>query len=288
MRCFAWNLLISSTAALLAFGCTKTRSDKVERPAKPPAAKSQIALESLRAGRPARMAITTPKIHTTTPRAVFSGSGLRPGAHEYFRTIHIAGKKIEGTVTTAVAESTRDGRPVWQLTEDTQPELGGHKDITVLDRNSLNPISRVVSQYGSRVELSFSKNQVSGEIATGPTKLPVDVTLEGPILTAGTPAHLAFTTLPLEEGHTKSVVLLDPGTAAVQAFVVKVEATEKLAVPAGAFDAFRVKLDPSDGKGERTTVWIEASAERRLLKTEVVNPSVEPRWQKRTVSELVK
>jgi hypothetical protein len=239
-------------------------------------------------GRPFQVGRQKPNLRAATPLAVFSGTRLRPVSHDYLRRIHILGKTIEGTVTTAIAQLPGDGHPVWQFTEESEPRLGGYKDVTVADGKSLYPISRVVTQYGSRVELSFSEKKVSGAIETGSSTLPVDVPLETPIMTAGGPVHFALTTLSLTEGHVTSVILLDPSTAAVLPYLVKVEKTETLVVPAGTFEAFRIKVSESEDSESHTMLWIETAAERRLLKTEVVYGSSEPKSQTRIVSELVK
>ena len=55
---------------------------------------------------------------------------------------------------------------------------------------------------------------------------------------------------------------------------LKVVGTEKVTVPAGTFDAWKIEITPGDGgTGESTTLWVDKTS-RRAVKSVTVIPQM--------------
>jgi hypothetical protein len=83
--------------------------------------------------------------------------------------------------------------------------------------------------------------------------------------------------LPLEAGKSLPVSMFVEGQARVVAVTLKVGAAEKVTVPAGEFDAYRVEMT---GGPQPLTLWVTTATPRRVVKVE---PTGQP-----VVIELVK
>ena len=56
----------------------------------------------------------------------------------------------------------------------------------------------------------------------------------------------------------------------VKVVQLKVTAQEKVTVPAGTFDAFKVELTPADGTNDKETIWIAKETRAPVKITQVM------------------
>ena len=80
--------------------------------------------------------------------------------------------------------------------------------------------------------------------------------------------------LPLAEGYSTTYRNFDLMGQKVKLRQLKVAGSEKVTVPAGAFDTWKVEITPADGgSGESTTLWVD-KASRRVVKISSVIPEM--------------
>ena len=91
-----------------------------------------------------------------------------------------------------------------------------------------------------------------------------------PIAYAGHAARMRrVACLPLAEGFTTTFRNFDAQTQKVKLLQLSVAGAEKVTVPVGTFDAYRVEVSSADGGPDKKTAWI-AKDSRKVVKTTAV------------------
>ena len=91
--------------------------------------------------------------------------------------------------------------------------------------------------------------------------------LGGDLFADGAGSYNVISTLPLAEGYMTAFRNFDMQSNKVKMMQLKVEGSEKVTVPAGEFDAFKIKITSEDGDNQ--TVWID-KASRKVVKNTAV------------------
>src|SRR5207253_5325595 len=97
--------------------------------------------------------------------------------------------------------------------------------------------------------------------------------LGGTLFADGAGAYEAIASLPLPEGYTIVFRNFDVRSQKVKLMQLKVSGTEKVTVPAGTFDAYKMDITSAEGEGGKTTVWI-AKDSRKVVKTTATLPQM--------------
>jgi len=97
--------------------------------------------------------------------------------------------------------------------------------------------------------------------------------LGGPLFADGAGAFMAVAALPLAEGYATSFRNFDMQHQKVRLKQLKVVGAEKITVPAGAFDAYKVEITSAEGDADKTTVWV-AKETRQVLKVAASMPEM--------------
>ena len=80
--------------------------------------------------------------------------------------------------------------------------------------------------------------------------------------------------LPIAAGYTTTFRNFDIMSQKVNPRQLKVVGSEKVTVPAGTFDAWKIEITPADGgSGESTTLWVDKTS-RRAVKSVTVIPQM--------------
>jgi len=198
------------------------------------------------------------------------------------------------------AESHR-GRPAWRrsyrlevLNRPSGPDSAPDNVIEgtiVLDRETMAPLE-ARSRFGkTRSESIFRSDRVEGTNVAEDGKVShTAVPVQGLVVTdvwAGFDLYLLG--LPLREGFQNRAAVLYYGDKPPRPFHLSVERIERIHVPAGDFDAFRIRVDPLDGDDRmRSTYHVRTDGPRAVVRKEyVVNPITEgPMKQSTGVEEL--
>ena len=79
--------------------------------------------------------------------------------------------------------------------------------------------------------------------------------------------------LPLAEGYSTSFRNFDVQSQKPKLLQASVAGSEKVTVPAGTFDVYRVEITSADGGADKKTVWIDKSS-HKVVKASAVLASM--------------
>src|SRR5262249_44834454 len=147
----------------------------------------------------------------------------------------------------SLTATVKEGDGVW-LAEDTiDTPMGKGTESATIEKGTLIVRDRKMQQGPANMTLTYAGGKAAGEMSMGGQKKPIAAELGGAIFAdaAGGPASIAC--LPLTEGYSTTYRNFDDQKMKVKLMQLKVTASEKVTVPAGTFDAFKVELTSADG-----------------------------------------
>ena len=195
-----------------------------------------------------------------------------------------------------IVRDTFGGEPAWRQTyriEDLSPtgELPARwQTTTVVHRDTLALLAGEDVSGGSfgesRTHLVARGTRLVGESqARGSTKA-LDIALRGFV---AKDVDLLALSVPLRRGYTMRFALINEANDGLRPFSLAVERQERLRVPAGEFDAWRIAVTPLDGDRRLTATYhVRGAGPRVVLRREyVVNPETRGKIRRSTgVEEL--
>jgi hypothetical protein len=147
-------------------------------------------------------------------------------------------------------------------------------DVGTIDKGTLALRKRVIQQGPATVEVAFADNKATGKMTMNGQERPIAADLGGALFADGPGANDVVAALPLADGYTTTYRNFDLMGQKVKLRALKVTGSEKVTVPAGAFDAWKVEITPADGgSGGSTTLWVD-KASRRVVKMSSVLPEM--------------
>ncbi len=201
----------------------------------------------------------------------FDGSKLKPATYQYTTKVNMMGRDVTMNTTRTLSMVEVGGRKVWRLVENASGMMGNASDTLDLDAATLLPVRRSAAQGMATIQMEFKKDVVQGKILAGPQEMPINTKLSGPTLSEGAGAELAICSLPLTEGYSGTYDVLNVMQGKVKKMSVKVTGVEKVTVPAGTFEAYKVELKPVDEESGWTKLWIRKD-DRVTVKSEAQLP----------------
>lgn len=178
-----------------------------------------------------------------------------------------------GTYSTTV----KDDGGVWTVTVAMEFPEGPVTGVGTLDKGTLILRKASFNHFVHpdqrwkpvAIMLDFNGNKVTGTStnANGQVK-PIAIDLTGPVF-----ADLSMVTigcLPLAEGYSTTVRDWDIVRLKERLWRLKVTGAERVTVPAGTFDSYKVELTANDGTGDKETAWI-AKESRMPVKVDAVD-----------------
>ena len=195
---------------------------------------------------------------------------LTPGTVTYKARLEAGGQTMPMDLTRTV----KDSSGVWLVSETAAMPQGTMSDEATIDKGTLLLRRRVIHQGPAVVEVSFADNKATGKMTMNGQDRPITADLGGALFADGPGASDVIAALPLAEGYTTTFRNFDIMSQKVQPRQLKVSGSEKVTVPAGTFDAWKVEITPADGStGETTTLWVD-KATRRPVKSVTVLPQM--------------
>ena len=219
------------------------------------------AQESMPAAVSARLKEITvdPKTVTLAAKVDLSQVGLPTPAHEltpgttkFKATVNAGGQTMNLDSSSEVKEQP----PSWSVVESTNTPMGTMTDTVVLDKSKLTPTERHLKQGPVAIDLVFKGNKVSGTMGMNGQSRPVDIDLGGPDFADGAGSMEVISALPLAEGYRTTFYNVDLQKMQPRIMQLAVTGSEKVTVPAGSFDAYKVELTPVDGGTDHVTIWV--------------------------------
>jgi uncharacterized protein DUF3108 len=194
---------------------------------------------------------------------------LRPGKHSYQGKIEFSGQSIPFNVTTEVKEEGG----AWLVTEFANLPRGEANDTAWLEKGSLILTKRIVKQAPMTIDVEFKNNKASGSVDVGGQAKPIAADTGGALFADGAGAFYVLASLPLAEGYTATFRNFDLQKQKVALKQVKVAGAEKVTVPAGNYDAFKLEITSAEGEQGKTTIWV-AKDSRKVVKIIAVLPQM--------------
>jgi len=130
----------------------------------------------------------------------------------------------------------------------------------------LMPVYRGVKQGGVTVKVSYTDTAIQGAINMPGREMPLDTKLDAPVFGSDAALDVVVASLPLAPGYKTTLRSFDILSQAVKVMSVEVVGVEKVTVPAGTFEAFKVELKNLDGEPGGGTVYIDKGADHKLVR----------------------
>jgi hypothetical protein len=209
----------------------------------------------------------------TSPLPVPDVSLLKPSKAGYVTEVtRSTGDVMTIESTRELATDTLDERDVWRIESLASLPQGEVSDTYYLDATDLGPLRREVRQGPVSVDLEFSDEAVTGLINMGGREVPVDTTVEAPVLGNDAALEAVLCLLPLEMGYTTAVRTFDPRSQKVRVFSFEVTGEEAVEVEAGTFETWKATMAALDGDGGDGTIWISKSQPGLKVRSEFQLP----------------
>jgi len=189
--------------------------------------------------------------------------------HSFKAKIEAGGQTVNLQMK-SVIEETPQG---WRATDTMQTPMGEVSDVTILDAKTFAVVKRTIKQGPVTIEFEVKGGKASGAMQMGAQSRPVDVALDGPIFADGAGSAQVLAALPLAEGFSMAYRTLDLQSQKTKLYSLKVTGSESVTVPAGAFDCWRVEVEPADGSPGRQVLFV-AKQQRRPVRIEAVMPQM--------------
>lgn len=194
---------------------------------------------------------------------------LQPGTATYQGKIEMGGQTIAFSSTITIKEEN----DAWTVSELTKLPMGDVSDTTMLEKGKMVVTKRSIKQGPLAIDLTFKDNKASGTMSIAGQSRPISVDLGGALFADGAGAHAVLATLPLAEGYTTTFRNFDVQRQRVRLRQVKVVGAEKLTVPAGTYEAFKLEVTSAEGDADKTTIWV-AKDSRRVVKVAASLPQM--------------
>jgi hypothetical protein len=196
-------------------------------------------------------------------------AGFTPGLYKHKGSIKAGDTSLDLSVTTTIQETAGE----WKITETTTLPSGEISDTATFDKKALTLMTRAIRQGPVSIDLAFKDNRVRGKINVNGQEKPFDTEVGGPLFADGPGSMFALGALSLTEGYSVTFRSFDVQTMKTELIQLKVTASEKVTVPAGSFECYRVEMSPADGGGENYTGWI-AKDSRKPVKFTATLPQM--------------
>jgi hypothetical protein len=151
-----------------------------------------------------------------------------------------------------------------------ETSMGPATDTSTLEKGSLIVRTRSVKQGPANINVDFANNKAAGTMNMNGKEQPIAADLGGPLFADGAASMNVIGCLPLDEGYTTTFRNFDIQKQKVKLMQAKVAGSEKVTVPAGTFDAFKVELSSADGGPDKTTVWIAKDSHKPVKMSSVL------------------
>ncbi|MEY4936142.1 MAG: Prolyl tripeptidyl peptidase precursor [Bacteroidota bacterium] len=180
----------------------------------------------------------------------------------YRSIIQLNGELVSTDMTRQITANNGN----WIISEKVTSVFGNSLEINTIDQKDMKPVKRVLENGRLKIELDYTPTMIKGNVVGGSIDRVIALRTEEPILTDGAGIDLVIGSLPLREGFIGYYRTFNPQSHQIKINQVKVVGVERVNVPAGSFDAFKVEFKPINGD-EATTFWIEKGRAVKMMTT---------------------
>ena len=191
---------------------------------------------------------------------------LQPGTLKYQAKIEAGGQQMSLTISTTIAE---DGG-AWTATDVMETPNGTATEISTIEKGSLIERKLNAKQGPVAVDLNFAGDKAVGNMSMNGKDQPISVDLGGPLFADAAASKQSISCLPLAEGYTTTYRNFDVQKQKVKLMQLKVSGIDKITVPAGTFDAYKVEISSADGGDDKETIWVAKDSHKAVKESAVL------------------
>jgi hypothetical protein len=201
----------------------------------------------------------------------FQPEEMKETMTEYSLTVNTAGQEILMSGTETVEKAEYNGTPSFLIRSSQTSSTLNIETELYIRRDNLHPVYSVIKQGPVHITLEYGEDEISGEIIMGGNSMPMSMELDAPVL-GSSQLESVIHTLPLEEGFKTTFRTFDLRSRSIQLHSLEVTGTEKVSVPAGDFDAYRIETKSLDQSGSDGVYYVGMNG-GRLVKAEISLPA---------------
>ena len=211
----------------------------------------------------------TKKVDPSSVGAPKPSSELRPGVTNFKGTLKMGTQSFNLAIATEIKEDNGE----WLIVDNMTTPMGAAVDTTSIEKGSLLFVKRKIVQGPSVIELAYADKKMTGAMKAGGQDRAVNAELGGPLFGEGAGGMQVLATLPLDQGYKTAFRNFDLQKSKERLMQLEVTGSEKVTVPAGDFDAWKVEVTPSDGSAGKATLWVD-KAKGQMVKVAAVMPEM--------------
>ena len=209
-----------------------------------------------------------PKVDTSAVSVPKVATPLTPGTNRYLAKLQMGSQ----TMNLEINSEVKSGDAGWIITDTTKTPMGEMTDTATLDKDSLVLLKRLVKQGPMTINLETKGDRVVGTLSMNGQDKPMDIDAGGPLFAEGPGNPQVIACLPLEDGYTTAFRNVDVQKMKMTVKKLTVTGSDKVTVPAGTFDTYKLQIESADGS-DNTTMWVAKDA-RKVVKIVAVLSSM--------------
>ena len=206
------------------------------------------------------------KIDASTVSAPKPARDLEAGTYKYQAKLEIGGQQVPLSVSTTIS----DGGGAWTATDVIDTPQGTVTEVSTLDKGTLIARTLNLKQGPAVIDLNFTGDKAAGNVKMNGQDKPVSVDLGGPLFADGAGSKQSIACLPLAEGYSATFRNFDVQKQKVELLQLNVSGVEKVTVPAGTFDAYKVDITSADGGDHKETLWVAQDSHKAVKESSVL------------------
>lgn len=200
------------------------------------------------------------------------GTWLRPVTLHYETTLSVQGQTFTLRSERRLELGRLDGQAVWQLVDRVRMPMGETTDTVWVDQATLRPLRRHAQGMGT-LWLTYEDGHVSGRLQSPMGTMNIEKELQAPVVGDGGAFDVYLAGLPLREGYEATLRVFDPQQQEVRPMKLTVTGTQTVAIPAGTFTAYVVRLEALDDGSGSGLLYVNQEAPHHVLQAEMQLPA---------------
>jgi hypothetical protein len=194
---------------------------------------------------------------------------LTPRKSQYKMALKMGDQNIAMDSTSEIREENGN----WVAHNTAKSPMGEMSDETVITKGTLVTLSRTVHQGPATIEVTYKDGKASGTMSMNGQPRPITADLGGPLFAEGAGSSEVLASLPLADSYSATFRNFDLMKQKLKLMQLNVRGSEKVTVPAGSFDTWKVELTLADGEAGGSTIWVD-KATRKVVKQTSVMPQM--------------
>jgi len=183
---------------------------------------------------------------------------LTPGTANYRVRLEAAGQVVNMDLT----RTTKSVNGAWVVTETSGTPGHQQFDESTIEKRTLIIRKRIFRAEGGVAELQFAGHTVTGMISGDDGNHAINTDMGTVIFADGASGQDVLAALPLAKGYNVEFRNFNVGSLQVKTLQLRVMDTERVTVPAGTFDTWKVLITSLDGGSDTYGLFVDKRTHR--------------------------